>query len=129
MTRALRDSGGTAAAATASAQDNWQRTRSGDKTVSTAPVLGLDGRDCSLLRRVPSRLQAPARLTNHLYVVSRLRMCEATPPLPHTSSVVWCLIKHRNKFIFRFANKFSECAAVTMCFILQQLGGSYVCSL
>jgi hypothetical protein len=41
------------------------------------------------------------KLTTHLHVVPRLRMCVATPPIPHIGS--WCgasFIKHRANFTF-----------------------------
>jgi len=39
------------------------------------------------------------KLTTHLYLVLKLRMCGATPPLPYVF-MAWCLVTNRDKFTF-----------------------------
>jgi len=40
------------------------------------------------------------KLTTLLLLVLRLRMRGAIPPLPQYVFVEWCLVKHRDNFIF-----------------------------
>jgi hypothetical protein len=39
-----------------------------------------------------------AWLITHLHLLSRFRICGATPPLPRTATLAWCLIKRRDNF-------------------------------
>jgi hypothetical protein len=41
------------------------------------------------------------KLTTHLLLPTS-RMCGAIPPPPQNVSMVWCLVKHRDNFIFTF---------------------------
>jgi hypothetical protein len=40
------------------------------------------------------------KLTIHLHLVPRPRMCGAMPPLTQYIFMAWCLVKHRDNFIF-----------------------------
>jgi len=42
------------------------------------------------------------KLTTHLYLVSRLRMNGAIPPLPQYVFMEWYLVKHWDNFTFTF---------------------------
>jgi hypothetical protein len=40
------------------------------------------------------------KLTTHLHLVPRSRMCGAIPPLPHYVCMAWRLVKHMDNFTF-----------------------------
>jgi hypothetical protein len=40
------------------------------------------------------------KLTTHLHLVPRSRMCGAIPPLPQYVFMAWSLVKHRDSFTF-----------------------------
>jgi hypothetical protein len=40
------------------------------------------------------------KLTTHLNLVPKSRMCRAIPPLPQYIFMVWCLVKHSDNFTF-----------------------------
>jgi hypothetical protein len=41
------------------------------------------------------------KLTTHLHLVSRSRMCGTIPPLPHVF-MAWSLVKHKDNFTYTF---------------------------
>jgi hypothetical protein len=43
------------------------------------------------------------KVTTHLHLVLRLRICGVIIPLPQYVFMAWCLVKHRDNFIFTFA--------------------------
>jgi hypothetical protein len=45
------------------------------------------------------------KLTTHLNIVPRLRICGAVPPFSHVF-MAWCLVKHRDNFTFNFGSWF-----------------------
>jgi hypothetical protein len=51
---------------------------------------------------VPAALFSGVKLTTHLHLVPRLRMCGAIPSLTHTSYVftAWCSVKYSDNFFF-----------------------------
>jgi len=42
------------------------------------------------------------KLTTHILLVPRSRMCGAIPPLSQYVFMPWCLLKHRGNFTFTF---------------------------
>jgi len=46
------------------------------------------------------------KLTTHLHLAQRLRMCEAIPPLPQYSFMAWCLVKQRDNFTFTLPDEY-----------------------
>jgi hypothetical protein len=43
------------------------------------------------------------KLTTHLHIVPRSRMCGAIPPFPQYVFLAWCLVKHRDNFTFIYS--------------------------
>jgi hypothetical protein len=45
------------------------------------------------------------KLTTHLHLVPRSRMCGAIPPLPQYAFMASCLVKHRDFTVYRIRQK------------------------
>jgi hypothetical protein len=85
-----------------------------DSSVGIAVGYGLDDRNVSGAHPAsypegtrgcfPGSKAAGVKLTSHLHLLPRSRMRGAIPPLPRYVFMVWCLVKHRDNFIFTFGN-------------------------
>jgi hypothetical protein len=62
------------------------------------------------------------KLTTHLHLVLRSRMCGAAPPLLQYIFTVWCLVKHRNIFtLYHFVESHCEIHLVCLHLLLCSL--------
>jgi len=64
---------------------------------------GTNPASCSV--DIPRVISLGVKLTTHLHLVPRSRMCGAIPSLPQYAFMAWCSvtkIKHRDKFAFAF---------------------------